>query len=126
YERLAISLTQQNKVSDAATSIAEARRRLPQYTAALTEKLAVILYQAGQKNEALNELSAVRAKARAEMLPEARLIFYRLGLLHRELGHSQEAREAFQEFLSLTRGMLTPDIEQARSQAEAALRNPGR
>jgi tetratricopeptide (TPR) repeat protein len=126
YERLAIALTQQNKLSDAATSVAEARRRLPQYTAALTEKLAVILYQGGQKNEAVNELSAVRVQARAEMLPEARLIFYRLGLLHRELGHAQEARDAFQEFLSLTRGMLTPDIVQARSQAEAALRNPGR
>ncbi len=126
YERLAIALTQQNKLSDAATAIAEARRRLPQYTAALTEKLAVILYQGGQKNEALNELIGVRASARTEMLPEARLIFYRLGLLHAELGHSQEARDAFQEFLSLTRGMLTPEIEQARSQAETALRNPGR
>jgi tetratricopeptide (TPR) repeat protein len=126
YERLAISLTQQNKLSDAATSVAEARRRLPQYSAALTEKLAVILYQGGQKSEALNELSSVRDKARAEMLPEARLIFFRLGLLHRELGHAQEARDAFQEFLSLTRGMLTPEIEQARSQSEAALRTSGR
>jgi tetratricopeptide (TPR) repeat protein len=126
YERLAVSLTQQRKLNDAAAAIIEARRRLPRYTAALTEKLAVIMYQGDQKNEALRELKGVEAQGRAETLPESRLIFFRLGLLNRELGHPQEARDAFQEFLRLTRGMLTPEIEQARTQAEAALRNPGR
>ncbi len=67
YERLSIALTEETKLSVAATAIAEARRRLPQYTAALTEKLAVILDQGGQKNEALNELIGVRASARTEM-----------------------------------------------------------
>jgi protein O-mannosyl-transferase len=126
YERLAVSFTEQGKLSEAAGSITEARGRLAQYMAALTEKLAIILYQGGQKNEALIELNAVRAQGRTETLPESRLIFYRLGLLNADLGHPQDARAAFQEFLSLTRGMLTPDIEQARSQSEAALRNLGR
>jgi hypothetical protein len=36
------------------------------------------------------------------------------------------ARDAFLEFLAVTRSMLTPEIEQARSEAEAALRDLGR
>ncbi len=121
YERLAVSFTRQRKLNEAASSITEARGRLPQYQAALTEKLAVILYQGGQKQEALNELNAVRIQGRTETLPESRMIFYRLGLLNVELGHPQEARDAFQEFLALTQGMLAPEVEQARSQARAAL-----
>lgn len=126
YERLAVSFTEQRKLNEAASSITEARGRLPQYMAALTEKLAIILYQSGQKNEALMELHAVRAQGRTETLPESRLIFYRLGLLNAELGHPQDARDAFREFLFLTQGMLTPEIKQARSESEAALRNLGR
>jgi tetratricopeptide (TPR) repeat protein len=126
YERLAVSLTQQHKLNEAAESIVEARGRLPHYAAALTEKLAVVLYLGGQKQEALDELNAVRVQGRTETLPESRLIFYRLGLLHAGLKHPQEARQAFQEFLSLTQGMLTPDIVKARSQAEITLRNLGR
>jgi hypothetical protein len=122
YEGLAVSLTQQNKLNEAAAAITEARSRLPHHAAALTEKLAVILYQGGQKNEALRELSAVRAKARTEPLPESRMILYRLGLLNVELGHPEDARGAFREFLSLTQGMLTPEIKQARSESEIALR----
>ena len=126
YERFAIAAQQQRKLDEAVKSIDEARRRLPQYKAALTEKLAVILYQSGQKQEALNELKAVRDQARIERLAESRLVSYRLGLLNAELGHQDEAREAFAEFLILTKGMLTPEIRQARSQSEAALRNLGR
>ncbi|MFZ1220748.1 MAG: tetratricopeptide repeat protein, partial [Chthoniobacterales bacterium] len=126
YERLAVSLTQQSKMDEAAGAMLEARRRLPRYTAALTEKLAVILYQGGQKNQALNELNAVQAQGRSESLPESRLIFFRLGLLNQELGKPQEARAAFQEFLSVTRGILTPDIKEARTQSEAALRSLAR
>ena len=126
YEGLAICFTQQGKLNQAADSIAEARGRLQQYTAALTEKLAVILYLGGQKQEALNQLNAVRAQGRTETLPESRLIFYRLGLLNVELGHPQDARDDFQEFLMLTRNTLTPDIAKARSDSEAALRTLGR
>jgi predicted negative regulator of RcsB-dependent stress response len=123
YERLAVSFTQQRKLSEAASSVGEARTRLPQYSAALTDKLAVILYQGGQKNEALSELNGARAQARVETLPESRLIFYRLGQLNVELGRRQDAGDAFREFLSLTQGMLTPDIKRARSESEIALRN---
>jgi tetratricopeptide (TPR) repeat protein len=122
YEGLAVTFTNQGKFTEAATVIREACHRLPRYVAALTEKLAVILYQNGQKSEALDELNRVRAQARTEPLPESRLIFYRIGLLNSELGHPEEARVAFQEFLFRTQGLLTPEIKQARSECETALR----
>jgi tetratricopeptide (TPR) repeat protein len=121
YERLAVCKQQQRKLGEASAAIAEGRRRLPQYNAALTEKLAVILYQSDDKKMARDELNAVRAQGRIETLPESRLIFYRLGLLNDELGNPEEARAAYREFLSLTEHMLTPDIDQARTQSKAAL-----
>lgn len=126
YERLAISNTQQRKVNEAIEAITEARRRLPQYRAALTEKLAIILYQSGDKQRAIDELNSVQAQARTETLPESRLVFYRLGLLNAELGHSQEARTALQEFMSLTQNMGTPEINRARAQTESELGKLGR
>ena len=43
--------------------------------------------------------------ARTESLPESRLLLYGLGLLEMEVGHAKEARDAFQEFLSISEGM---------------------
>ena len=126
YRNLADSLVQQSKLNEAADAIREARRRLPRYAAALTGDLAIILYDSGRKNEALSELNAARAQARTESLPESRLLLYGLGLLNVELGHPEDARDAFLEFLSLTQGMLTPEIKKARSESEIALRNLGR
>jgi protein O-mannosyl-transferase len=126
YEGLAVSYVKQRKLTEGAAALVEARDRLPQYTAAFTVRLAVILYQGGQKEEALNQLNAARTQGRTDALPESRLIFYRLGLLNAELGHTQEARDAYQEFLSLTKDILSPDIQLARSKSEDALRELGR
>lgn len=126
YEGLAVCFTRQQQLNEAATTLAEGRKRLPIYAGALTEKLAVVLYQGGQKQEALNQLNSVRAQARTETLPESRLVFYRIGLLNVELGQPQAARAAFQEFLTLTRDTLTPDIQKARTQVEVALGNLSR
>jgi len=126
YEGLAVSYVKQRKLTEGAAALVEARDRLPQYTAALTVRLAVILYQGGQKQEALNQLNAAQAHGRTDALPESRLIFYRQGLLNAELGHTQEARDSYLEFLSLTKDILTPDIQLARSKSEDALRDLNR
>jgi predicted negative regulator of RcsB-dependent stress response len=126
YEGLAVSYVKQRKLTEGAAALVEARDRLPQYTAAVTVRLAVILYQGGQKQEALNQLNTARDHGRTDALPESRLIFYRLGLLNAELGHTQEARDAYQEFLSLTKDILSPDIQLARSKSEDALRELAR
>jgi tetratricopeptide (TPR) repeat protein len=122
YEALAVNYERQGKLNEAAGTLDEARKRLPQYRAALTEKLAIILYQGGKKQDAYVQLDAVRAQARQETLPEARFVFYRIGLLAAELGRNGEARSAFQEYLALTTQMQDPEFVQTRTDAEAALR----
>lgn len=121
YEALAVSLNQQRLQDQAGQVLREARTRLPTYQATLTEKLAVVLYQSGQKATALQELMDAQSAARSEALPEARLVFFRLGLLHTESGNLTAARAAYQEFLDLTRSMITPGIQQARAMATAHL-----
>jgi tetratricopeptide (TPR) repeat protein len=122
YRDLGVCLSNQGKTNEAADAIKQGRVRLAPYNAALTAKLSSILWRAGRKDEALSELNAARAQARTEGLPESRLLLYGLGLLNIELGHPKEAREAFLEFLSVTQGMLTPGVKQARSEAEMHLR----
>ena len=122
YEALAVNYERQQKLNEAANTLAEGRNRLPQYRGALTEKLAIILYEGGQKNEAYTQLESVRAQARTETLPESRFVFYRIGLLAAELGQAGEARSALQEFLERTKEMQDDEFKQKRSEAADALR----
>lgn len=122
YEARAIGYERQGMMDEAARTLDEARTRLPQYKAALTEKIAVILYQTGKKPEAYAQLESVRAAAREETLPESRQVFYRIGLLAAELGKNGEARQALQEYLAQTKNAQDPEFKQARAEAEAALR----
>jgi tetratricopeptide (TPR) repeat protein len=123
YLALAVCLENQGRANEAIDAIKQGRIRLPHHTAALTGKLLPILARAGRKDEALSELNAVRVQARTESLPESRLLLYGLGLLNVELGHPEDARAAFVEFLSVTQAMQAPSIKQARADAEIALRN---
>lgn len=102
YESLGIALTGKNDLDGAEQIFVESRRRLPIYSAALTEKLAIVLYQKGDKARALAELEGVREQARRELLPESKNVFLRLGMLYSELGRRDVARNALQEFLALT------------------------
>jgi Tfp pilus assembly protein PilF len=122
YEALAVNYERQGKLSEAANTLTEARNRLPQYKAALTEKLAIILYQGGKKQEAYAQLDSVRAQAKEETLPESRFVFYRIGLLAAEMGKNGEARAAFQEYLAQTKHLQDPEFKETRADAEAALR----
>lgn len=122
YEALALALQGKNDPGTAEKLLLEARERLPIYRAALTEKLAVILYLQNRKPEALKELENVKARARVEMLPASKTVFLRLGMLYAELGRRDEARASLQEFLQLT-GTGRSKIEaDDRRQAEELLK----
>jgi hypothetical protein len=95
--------------------LGKGRSLLPQYSAALTEKISIVLYLANQKQQALSELEKYRAQARNELLPESRFVFYRLGLLYAEANRKAEARAAFQEYLSLTQGIQDEETKRTRA-----------
>lgn len=121
YEALGIAYSEQKKFEDAAKLFRGGRTELPIYSAALTEKLAVVLYQAGQKEEALRELEGAQAQARRELLPESKSIFLRLGMLYSEQGRKDEARASLNEYLRLTASITDKNTAASRNQAARLL-----
>lgn len=121
YEMLGIVYVDQRKYEDAARLFVKARTDLPMYAAALTEKLAVVYYQAGQKDQALRELEAAQAQARRELLPESKSVFLRLGMLYVEQGRKDEARAATNEYLRLTTAINDKNTLASRNQASKLL-----
>lgn len=122
YESFAVTYQEQAKLNEAFNILIQGRTRLPQYAAALTEKIAIVLYQGGQKEQALVELEKYRAQARNELLPESRFVFYRLGLLYAEFGRKEDARAALQEYLSLTQGIKDKETTQTRIAVQEELK----
>lgn len=126
YEAFAVALQDLNRLADAEASLREARRRLPIYRAALTEKLAVILYLQNRKPEALTELNSVRDQARLEMLPSSKFVFLRLGMLNAETGKIAEAKRDLLEFLERTKLSTDPNIVNDRKLASTLIEKLGR
>lgn len=122
YESLALALSQNGKNDHAETILRDARKRLPLYHAALTEKLAITLYQQNRKAEALRELEEARAQARRELLPESKNIFMRLGMLYGEAGQKDKAREALQEYMKVTSGLNDKESTKNRQQVNGFLK----
>ena len=122
YETLALVYSQTNNPEKAAESLREARSRLPIYAAALTEKLAVVLYQKGEKAAALRELEAAKEQAKTELLPESKTVLLRLGMLYAEFGRRPEARAVLQEYLNLTANLKDNVSLSDRQQAVNLLR----
>ncbi|MCK6485982.1 MAG: tetratricopeptide repeat protein [Phycisphaerae bacterium] len=86
---------------------------------ALTEAVAVALYQNGRKGEALRELEAVRGDVPHELGPDAPMVLYRLGHLYREINDNTRAVGAFEEYLLLT--ALSRDESTRARRAEAMM-----
>lgn len=126
YEALGINYLQEHKYDEAVASFRKAKKTLPIYSASLTVDLAIVLYQQGRKDEALRELETVQGQARQELLPEAKAVFLRLGMLYAELGRRDDAREALQEFLRLTGSVSDKTTVANREAARNLLNNLNR
>ena len=121
YEVGAIAYLQAGRTEEAEKVVREALVRLPIYRAALTDKLAIILYNQGKKQEALTALKSVREQARRELLPASKSVFFRLGMLEAELGDIEAARRDLTEFLDLTNTFSDPESLGLRRQAISTL-----
>ena len=127
YEAETFALVNLKRYNEAETSLKVARQRLPIYYAALTEKLAVVLYTEDRKPEALAELEAVRVRARSEYLNESKRVFLRLGMLYAELGRKSEAKSALEEYLSTVgdaQNSVSLDERRSASQLLLQLNSP--
>lgn len=123
YESLGMIYLEAKNFEAAALNFAEARSKLPTYSAALTERLAIVLYNSGQKEQALRELESARTQARGELLPESKAVFLRLGMLYAEAGRKDDARSALREYISLTAAIRDPQTAASRAQAARVLEN---
>ncbi len=121
HEALGIVYSEQRNYEAAVKNFTEARARLPMYSAALSCDLAVVLYQAGQKEQALRELEGAKAQARTELLPESKNVFMRLGMLYAEMGRKDDARTALREYLTLTASMNDKESLKNRGQVTKLL-----
>jgi tetratricopeptide (TPR) repeat protein len=126
YETLAIALEDKGNYLDAEKNLRDARTRLPMYRAALTEKLAVILYNENRKQDALRELENVKDAAVHELLPASKAVFFRLGLLYAEGGNKQAAYENLNIFLRQSVAAKDKETDNERQEATAALKQLGR
>ncbi len=117
FEALGLAYVEQRKYQEAIQNFTEARTKLPIYAAALTQDLAIVLYQNNQKDAALRELEDGRDQARKELLPESKDVFLRLGMLYQEMGRKDDARTALQEYLDLTASIKNKKTLQSRDQA---------
>ncbi len=122
YEALAVALQGKGDLVRAERYLREARKRLPIYYAALTEKIAVVLYLKNNKKEALAELENARVQARTELLPSSKSVFFRLGMLYAETGDAANSKAALQEYLKLTAKISDPGILAERKVAVEALK----
>ncbi|MCD9187568.1 MAG: tetratricopeptide repeat protein [Pyrinomonadaceae bacterium] len=109
YELETLALMQNNKSAQAEKSLLQARKSLPIYYAALTEKLAVVLYGQNRKQDALTELESARNQAKVEFLPSSKTVLLRLGMLYLETGNLNEAKKALLEYLKIT-GSLSDEL----------------
>jgi tetratricopeptide (TPR) repeat protein len=123
FETLALIYTSIGDFAKAEANLREARRRLPIYSAALSEKLAVVLYQKGDKTAALAELEAAQKQARTELLPESKAVLLRLGMLYAELNRKAEAKAVLQDYLTLTANLKDNVSLADRRQAANLLRS---
>ena len=117
YERLAICYEQQRRFDEALDLLRTARNKIPYRRCALTDKLAVVLVQAGRREEALSELESARSLVAAERNDYCQMALFHLGQLYWENSRLREARNVWAEFLDLTATNPDPGIRAARSVA---------
>jgi tetratricopeptide (TPR) repeat protein len=121
YRRLARTFEAERRFTDAVGVLVEGRTELPDRRAALTRDIAILLYQAGQRNAALRELESARDQAAVETSPEARLVLFQLGLLYAGLGRPDDARAVWLEYLDATATLSDPQTLKAREQIRGAM-----
>ena len=99
YERLALCYQGQGRLADALATLRRGREWVPYRACAFGSNLAVLLYQAGRKDEALEELERLRPLTATEPSAACRMGLVRLGSIYAERGREAEAARAFEEYL---------------------------
>lgn len=126
YERLALCYQGQGRLADAEATLRRGREWVPYRRCAFGSNLAVILYLAGRKAEALSELEKVRALTAGEPSSTCRMSLVRLGSIYAELGRDGDAARAFEDYLRLSAPFDDTETRAMRQAVEHQLAAVGR
>ena len=121
YERLAICFERQRRLMDAVHTLREARTNIPYRKCLLTDRIAVVLYQAGKPDQAIAELESVRGDVGREFGEMSRLALYRLGVLYLERGRQSDGVSALRQFMELSAAAVSAEVLASRDQTRQIL-----
>ncbi|MCS6806280.1 MAG: tetratricopeptide repeat protein [Acidobacteriota bacterium] len=121
YDQLMVCYHRQGRLEEAANVIRQGRAAIPQYKGRFTANLAVILHQAGKKEEALAELESIREYVEEEHWSDAHRALFLLGTLYEEMGRPADARAALEEYLRISSGYRDGQTLVNRRKAEQTL-----
>jgi hypothetical protein len=102
YERLALVYQVQGRLADAEATLRLGGDRVPYRRCAFGSNLAVVVYLAGRKADAVAELERVRPLTGIEASASCRMVLVRLGTIYGERGREADAQRAFEDYLKLS------------------------
>jgi tetratricopeptide (TPR) repeat protein len=121
YEELSVTLRSAGRLQDAANVLESGRQRVPHYACAFTTNLAVVLYLARAKAEALAQLEAIRPRIDGEANALCKQALFRLAQLYAEQGRNAESRAALEHYLVASATYGDAGTQTLRMQARQAL-----
>ncbi len=122
YDRLVYGDLQRHRLDQGIARLRLAREELPDYYCYFTDKIALLLREAGRREEAKKLLEAVRDRVAGEPWDASRLVLFNLGNLYLEEGRNDDARQALEEFAALCAECTEPKVQVARERALGLLR----
>jgi protein O-mannosyl-transferase len=118
YERLALVYQAQGRLADAEATLREGSDRVPYRRCAFGSNLAVVVYLAGRKADALAELERVRPLMGTESSAACRMALVRLGTIYGEMGREADAQRAFEEYLQRSGPFDDPETRATREMVQ--------
>jgi tetratricopeptide (TPR) repeat protein len=122
-EQLGLAFQHQGKVSEAIELFDRGRVIMPYKRAVYTINIAVLYKTSNRPLEAQRELESLLPQLETAVAPDELIAWWYLGDLHREQGHTEQARNAYQKYLGRTQGMDDSKVIRLRGLASHALNN---
>jgi len=120
-EQLAVAYQQQGKVNEAIALFDEGRRVTPYKADTYTVNIAVLHKLGNRDAEAQAELESLIPQLSSSIDPDVIKAWWYLGELYRQQGRPSDAMNAYQQYLTETENIDSPQVRQLRQMASQAL-----
>ena len=114
--KTATALGNEGRKVEAEKMLQDGKNRYPFGRCEFSTNLAVIYYVAGQKDAALQELEGIKSLVDRSARAECMRSLYLLGSLYKEMGRPDDARNVFQQFLTVSEGSTSQELQGYRRQ----------